>query len=583
MYSCYNTDIAQFWFEEGENNYKNKWFQSDKDKLHKLDEIITKKFKDKLELCEGYSENKWLHIEKIIDKSSYTNTINQLIDTIICLDQFSRHIYRSSKNKEKIRNNTKKASIFSRFLLVLLKNNLSYSELADIKEEIIIFILMPLKHEDIYNNFKLIHNFLESIYGNAPYFPELITKFYLDSMKKFYTHYKQTNNLISFNYDTDKKGFKLDELESVCEYFPYKQDFDIKININEKLYKITENFLSNLLDSKYNFIEKKIVVSLSGGPDSMVILFILSKLVKRYNISLEAIHINYNNRKENNIEEEFVRYYCQNLKVNLYVFKFEYIQRGHFPREYYENLTRIVRFNMYKSLNAYVILGHIKDDLIENIWSNISKGKDIFKLHKIDECSTIENQVILRPFSRVDKKTIFEFAHKVGIPYLKNTTPVWSNRGKLRNEFIPAVNKQFGVIDDKLLYLSDTINAYHKILEKCIFEPFFKSIIYHRFGLRVNINEFTTMPCHFWQESFIKIFHSLSIKVPTKRSINNFYECIERGKKGIINLSKTHIAYIDMKNNLHILNCNITKQFMRKDNLDYNDWQYLIININTNI
>ena len=583
MYSFYNTDIAQFWFEEGENNYKNKWFQSDKDNLHKLDEIITKNFKDKLELCECYDENKWCDIKKTIDKSVYINTINQMIDTIICLDQFSRHIYRSSKDKEKIRNNTKKASIFSRFLLDFLKDKLTREELIDLKPDIVIFILMPLKHEDIYNNFKLIHDFLEYVYGVAHSFSELINKFYLDSMKKYYTHFKQTNNLICFNCDTDKKKFNLNELGSVCEYFPDKQDFNIKLNSKGKLYKVAENFLTSLLDSNYDFTENRLVVSLSGGPDSMVILFILSKLVKRYNISLEAIHINYNNRKESNIEEEFVRYYCQNLKVNLYVFKFKFIQRGHSPREYYENLTRTVRFNMYKSLNAYIILGHIKDDLIENIWSNVSKGKDIFKLHKIDEYSTIEDQVILRPFSRVDKKAIFEFAQKAEVPYLKNTTPGWSNRGKLRNEFIPAVNKQFGDIDDKLLYLSDTINAYHKILEKCIFEPFFKSIVYHRFGLRVNINKFTTLPCHFWQESFIKIFHSLSIKVPTKRSINNFYECIERGKKGIINLSKTHIAYIDMKNNLHILDSNMTKQFMKKDNLNNNDWQYLIININTNI
>ncbi len=583
MYSFYNTDIAQFWFIEGENNYKNKWFQSDKDKLHKLDKIITRKFKDKLELCESYHENKWYHSEKLIDKSACTIKINEMIDTIICLDQFSRHIYRSRKDKEKIENNTKKASVFSRFLLDFLKNNLTSMELTELKQEIVIFILMPLKHEDIYNNFKLIHNFLEFIYGVAPYFPELITKFYLDSMKKFYTHYKQTNKLILYNYDTTTIGYILNQLKPVCEYFPDKQDFNIKINSGEKLYKIAENFLKSLKDSAYDLTKKRLIVSLSGGPDSMVILSILSKLAKIYNISLEAIHINYNNRKENIIEEEFVRYYCQNLKVNLYVFRFEYIQRGHFPREYYENLTRIVRFNMYKSLNAYIILGHIKDDLIENIWTNISKGKDIFKLHKIDDISIIENQVVLRPFARVDKKDIFRFAKKANIPYLKNTTPEWSNRGKLRNKFIPSVENQFGNIDNKLLYLSDTMNSYYKILEQFIFDPFFKSISYHKFGFRVNISEYIVMPNHFWQESFIKIFHTLNRKVPSKRSIDNFYDCLKRSKKGLINLSKDDICYIDIENNLHILDINLVNNFMQKTNLNKNDWQYFIHSINSNI
>ena len=583
MNLSYNTEIAQFWFREGENNYKNKWFESDKDKLYKLDRIITKKFKDKLEVCETYNENMWHNSEKLIDKNVTINKINEMIDAIICLDQFSRHIYRSIKDKGKIQNNTKKAAIFSRFLLRFLKDNLTISELIELKQEIVIFILMPLKHEDIYNNFKLIHNFLEFIYGVAPYFPELITKFYLDSLKKFYTHYKQTNNLVLYNYDTPISGYILNQLKPVCEYFPDKPDFNIKINSGEKLYKIAENFLKSLIDSNYDLTQKRLIVSLSGGPDSMVILFILSKLVKAYNISLEAIHINYNNRKENIVEEEFVRYYCQNLKVNLYIFRFEYIQRGHFPREYYENLTRIVRFNMYRSLNSYIVLGHIKDDLIENIWTNISKGKDIFKLHKIDDVSIIENQIVLRPFVRVDKKDIFRFAHKAKVPYLKNTTPKWSNRGRLRNEFIPAVNKQFGEIDDKLLYLSDSINSYHDILRSFVFEPFLKSISYHKFGLRVNINEFIVMPNHFWQESFLKIFHTLNRKVPTKRSIDNFYDCLKRSKKGLINLSKDNICYIDIENNLHILDINMVNNFMEKTSLNKNDWKYFIYNINSNI
>ena len=75
MNLSYNTEIAQFWFREGENNYKNKWFESDKDKLYKLDRIITKKFKDKLEVCETYNENMWHNSEKLIDKNVTINKI----------------------------------------------------------------------------------------------------------------------------------------------------------------------------------------------------------------------------------------------------------------------------------------------------------------------------------------------------------------------------------------------------------------------------------------------------------------------------------------------------------------------------
>ena len=59
MPSFYNSEIQEYWFDEEEDNYKNKWFQKDKDKLIELDRVITSKFKDKLELYESYDINKW--------------------------------------------------------------------------------------------------------------------------------------------------------------------------------------------------------------------------------------------------------------------------------------------------------------------------------------------------------------------------------------------------------------------------------------------------------------------------------------------------------------------------------------------
>ena len=57
----------------------------------------------------------------------------------------------------------------------------------------------------------------------------------------------------------------------------------------------------------------------------------------------------------------------------------------------------------------------------------------------MDEISHIEDVWIMRPFISVEKKEILEFAHCYNIPFLKNTTPEWSNRGKLRNIFLSDV------------------------------------------------------------------------------------------------------------------------------------------------
>jgi len=49
--------------------------------------------------------------------------------------------------------------------------------------------------------------------------------------------------------------------------------------------------------------------------------------------------------------------------------------------------------------------------------------------------SIIEGVNIIRPFLNIDKNKILNIAHNYCIPYLKNTTPTWSNRGKFRNKF----------------------------------------------------------------------------------------------------------------------------------------------------
>ena len=141
MSSFYNSEIQEYWFDEEEDNYKNKWFQKDKDKLIELDRVITSKFKDKLELYESYDINKW--------KYGWGGFCGEkqaieMIDAIICLDQFSRHIYRLTNNKEKIKQNTKKASIYANILLGFLEDKFAEEQDITLTKEEIVFILMPL-------------------------------------------------------------------------------------------------------------------------------------------------------------------------------------------------------------------------------------------------------------------------------------------------------------------------------------------------------------------------------------------------------------------------------------------------------
>lgn len=541
--------ILDFWFSPYSGNKL--WFQNDITKRKDIDKIICSKYKSILDKISN------IPINLII--STWSNL--DITAAIICLDQFSRHIYRN--NKKIIAKNTEQAKQLCDYLYA---SGIIYNHELSLY---IPFILMPYKHCDIFKHFP-------KIYKVISYFKDIknlgnnkdnsfIWKFYQDSLKKYLLHDKQIENIYHLKKIGDISNIGI---KSVCEYYP-KHSENMVLNHKEPLYQIINKFLK-----KYkHFINNHLLVSLSGGPDSMVLVYILYLLGKNMNVNVEAFHINYGNREESDIEQQMVSEFCSLNGISLHVYKYPYIRRNNCPREFYENITRTVRFNLYKYFKCPVILGHIKDDLVENIWTNIAKGRDLFKLHKIDEVDTIHGVDILRPFHRIDKKDIYLFARKYHIPYLKNTTPLWSNRGKIRNEFIPAVNKQFGQdTDNKILFLSDSLVSYHKLLDKMVFQPLLNSVVYNNFGLEIDISKFLDMDTHFWQYILTELFHSMGESMPSIGSVQNFVSIINRGHVGMMTLKNRYYCYLDKNKHLFILKNSSIQKKICKPVLTKSEW-----------
>ena len=72
----------------------------------------------------------------------------------------------------------------------------------------------------------------------------------------------------------------------------------------------TLKFLNNLLS-----LNDKVVIAVSGGPDSICLLHILISLKDKYNLDLICAHVNHNVRKNSKNDEEFVRKFCEERKI----------------------------------------------------------------------------------------------------------------------------------------------------------------------------------------------------------------------------------------------------------------------------
>jgi tRNA(Ile)-lysidine synthetase-like protein len=466
-------------------------------------------------------------VDKIIFDRFYNYDLSKeinIIGKVIYFDQFYRHFHRhlGISNEDMILNLRINAT------KLILKN---VSILRNLDQVELVFALMPFKHIGDYNFiFDIIYNQWEHCDKPIRDFP-ILSKFHNDTYKKAYTFLKIKNdidisNLVNFDYNPDK----------ICDYYP-----DRYIQGNVGICNIPDNIKVDL-----NKIENPIV-SLSGGVDSMVMISLLKLLGK----NPIAVHIIYGNRVVSQEEFQFISKYCNYLGVTLYYYKIEWLKRDKVDREFYETMTRDIRFNVYKSLiepDKSILLGHIRDDIIENIWTNISKCQHINNLKKMSYSEVQQGVKIVRPFLNIDKKLIYKLSDEMAIPYLKNTTPSWSNRGKFRDKFYNEIHCQFGVsVDDKIICFAEILENQSKMLEKLMYEPIYNSF---------NNNQINITPAVIGgldKGGWIRIFEYISHNIlgrskPSIKSIDEFISRLNRSiEKNIVK------SYIVLKSNFKIL------------------------------
>ncbi len=263
-----------------------------------------------------------------------------------------------------------------------------------------------------------------------------------------------------------------------------------------------EFIFANLIDPKTSFdIERRnneyhsannkrkrhpIIISLSGGVDSMLCLV----LAKKHHSDVYAVHINYNNRETADEEQAFIEWYCESLHVPLFVRRITEITRTRdYLREFYEQITRKIRFRAYHFVKRYieaqysatqtthaaqqthaiksipVVLGHNKTDCEENFMQNIKKWRSLNNLKGMHQITNIDGIEIHRPLLNCSKEEIYESASKYNIPHLCNSTPTWSERGIMRDKVLTAIDP---IMRANLMPFSEYVTELHTLADQLI-------------------------------------------------------------------------------------------------------------------
>ena len=285
----------------------------------------------------------------------------------------------------------------------------------------------------------------QSLYKSQSYVSSSYLSYFSPLMRE--KSYNKIPSLYEMNYSGSNRVINILDMKYFnglmrTKYNSYRE----KYNIFE--YEIERTFLSMIKD-----IKPLIIISISGGVDSMLLSYVLSRIHYRNpdKFDMCLVHISYMNREECVDEIEFLKYWSREV-VNKYLFVREINEikreRSTKMRSLYENITRDIRYDIYRNVAkkyvnsvAYVCLGHNKDDAYENILTNLSKGIKFDNLYGMKDISRENGVSLMRLFLNTTKAEIYNYSKTLKIPYLQDSTPKWSNRGKLRDVLIPQIDK----------------------------------------------------------------------------------------------------------------------------------------------
>ncbi len=443
----------------------------------------------------------------------YKNQEESLVSKVIYLDQLSRHFARYGAITEEIVIERRKEAV------ALVQANLP--TMKNYTEFQILFCLMALKHAQQYDT---IFEFLHTVWLQGRLISEFprLEKFYMDTYKKAYTLETISASILLSTPSLVQHISEPYNPDTICDSYP-----EVYQNADEWVRQI-KNLEQAAIPSPLKTIKEPVFVSLSGGVDSMV----MTALLKLNGTPVKAIHILYGNRTESEEEYHFLQEYCYRLDVPLYVYRIPYIRRTNIDRAFYETMTRDLRFLTYKACAnltnspPHVLLGHIQEDVVENIWTNISKGQHLDNLAKMEIAEIQHGVTIMRPLLETTKDQIYAISTALGIPYLKNTTPSWSNRGKFREHFHKATINQYGpTIDRQMIAFSKSVQNTYSLVNDLLYKPIYMSFQNNQINIQTALA--VNLDVTHWIQIFTYICHNfLQIHRPSIKAIQHFHERI---------------------------------------------------------
>lgn len=206
------------------------------------------------------------------------------------------------------------------------------------------------------------------------------------------------------------------------------------------------DFLKQCEKQRYWSKSSRVLLAVSGGVDSMVLLDMIQRLPSDLKPWFGVVHVNHQLRESSVDEAAYLEHFCHTAGIPFYMTKWNKDQQ---PKANEEEAARNFRYAFFRDVfieqrATHLLTGHHGDDQVETILMRLVRGGTLESMAGIKETRSFLTGALVRPLLPYTKEQLYHYSREHQLQYFEDETNhgLAYTRNRYRNQVIPLLKQE---------------------------------------------------------------------------------------------------------------------------------------------
>ena len=257
-----------------------------------------------------------------------------------------------------------------------------------------------------------------------------------------------------------------------------------------------EVFRQRVTEKRWWQPEENVLVAVSGGIDSVVLLHLMLRLDESIRPRILVAHVNHQLREASIKEELFIKEWCQKENIPFFLGTW---QEGLTIQSNTELAAREFRYSFFDNIIkqeqvSTLLTGHHKGDQVETILMRLINGNRLNYLVGIEEERQLTRARLVRPLLIATKNDLYAYAKKEGLIFFEDETNQEATylRNRIRNQLLPILREENPRFEEQLLSFQKELSFGLELIEQEITPKYLECLTFDDKRICIDRKKFLT-------------------------------------------------------------------------------------------